>query len=422
MKKGRMAMDNFVYTNPIKWLFGKDQINNVAQEILPYGKRILLVYGRKHIKETGVYDRITKLLKEAGIEWIDLEGVQPNPRLELAQKGIEICKNENIEFILGVGGGSTSDTAKTIGMGAKVDYNIWEAYEDFHNIIHGNEGDFWHIPTECLPVGVVMTKAGTGSEFDYTSVLSNRKTLEKLMIINKVMYPKFAIDDPSLTYTLPPEEISFGIADIMSHILELYFSHTKNTILLDRMKESLLKTVIESAPKALDNPKDYDAQSNLLYAAAWACSEQNVVGLTSEWAAHMIEHEITAITDLNHGHGMAIVYIAWMKYALETFPEKFARVAEVVWGVKRKGRSDIEVGMEGIEKMREFLRSLGIPLTLKEAGVDPSLLPRIAKQAVRFGPIGTSKLLYEEDVLKILESAMGYTSDELLLASKESGV
>lgn len=399
-------MDNFVYYNPVKLLFGKGQLDKVAEEILPYGKKILFVYGQKHLKQTGVYEKITKLLKDAGIEWIELAGVHPNPRLELVKKGIDICKKENIDFILGAGGGSTSDTAKAIAMGSKVDYDIWHAYEDFHNIMHGNKVDSPHIPSETLPFGVIMTKAGTGSGFDYTSVLSNHATKEKLMVINKALYAKFLIHDVTLIYTLPENERVFGIADIMTHIMEQYFTPTEHTELLDRYKEANLLTVIESGKEVLKNPENYNAQANLLYIAALACCDLSMTGTLGGWDSHMIEHEITAATDLNHGYGMAIVYYGWMKYVINTLPGKFARFATNVWKVKRNGKNDFEVGMEGIEKTAEFWRSMGIKLSLKDAGISMDVINRAAKQAVRFGPLGILKQLKEADVLKILKAVI----------------
>jgi alcohol dehydrogenase YqhD (iron-dependent ADH family) len=398
-------MENFVYSNPVKMLFGKGQLDNVAQEILPYGKRVLFVYGKKHLKENGVYDRITQQLKDAGIAWVDLGGVESNPKLDLVEKGIAICREENIDFVLAVGGGSSSDTAKAITLGAKADFPIWQAYEDFHNLMHGNEVEDPKVPAEALPLGVVMTKAGTGSEFDYTTVLSNREAKEKLMIINKVMYPKFCILDPTLTFTLPREQIAFGTADIMTHYFEQYFAKGDGTEMLDRSKEAGIKTVIESGARAVKNPDDYTAQGNLLYCAAWACSDHSMTGIYGGWDSHMIEHEISAITDLNHGWGMAIVYLGWMRYMIEEMPEKFGLFAEKVWGIERR-HPDVEIGMEAIERTAEFWRSLGIPLTLKEAGVDPAIIPQAAKRAVRFGPIGLIKPLGEEDAVKILESVV----------------
>jgi alcohol dehydrogenase YqhD (iron-dependent ADH family) len=398
-------MESYIYSNPVKLLSGEGQLDSLAGEIQPYGKRVLFVYGRNHIKEYRVYDRIAQSLQDADIGWIELGGVQPNPRAALVRKGIEICKSEGIDFVLGVGGGSTSDSVKAIGMGACVDYDIWDAYEDFHHLMHGAEGEYPHVPTGMLPIGVVMTKPGTGSEFDYTSVLSNRSTLEKLMVINKVMYPKFAIHDPALASTLPAQEISYGVADIMTHLFEQYFTLSQDTDILDRYKEAGLRTVIESGQRALKDPGDRAAQSYLLYVAAWACSDQSMCGAMGGWAAHMIEHEISAITDLNHGHGMAIVYIAWLKYVAHAIPHKLAQYGESVWGIERKGRSEADMATEAIERTAEFWSSLGIPLNLREAGIDTSIIQVAAKQAVRFGPLFSVVELGEQDVLKILEMA-----------------
>lgn len=397
-------MENYAYSNPVKLLYGAGAVDRVAEEIAPYGKKVLLVYGQHHVKDTGLYDRITKQLAQAGLEWCDLPGVKANPKLDLVQKGIEICRQDKIDFILAVGGGSVSDTAKAISMGAKIDYDVWQLYEDFHRTMHGAKGPDLHIPTEALPVGVVMTKAATGSEFDYTSVLSNPATHEKLMVINKVMYARFAIHDPTLTYTVPKEEIAYGTADIMTHYLEQYFTHSTDTEPLDRYQEAGVKTVIESGRRALRNPADSAAQSNLLYCAAWACSDQNMCGAFGGWAAHMMEHEVSAITDINHGHGMAIVYLPWMRSILESVPGKLAQYGERVWDINRRGRSDLDVGREAIDRTADFWSSLGISLTWDEAGVDRAVLPTAAGCAVRFGPLFSVNELGQADVLQIYQA------------------
>jgi alcohol dehydrogenase YqhD (iron-dependent ADH family) len=194
-------MENFSYYNPVKMLFGKGQIEYLASEILPYGKRVLLVYGQHHLKATGLYDKITRMLTKAGITWVDLEGVHPNPRYQLVEDGITICRNENIEFVLGIGGGSVSDTAKAVAIGTRMNFDLWDAYEDFNYAMHDPSRIAKHSVGDVLPFGIVMTKAGTGSEFDYTSVLSRRETREKIMIIDKRIYAKFCIDDPDLYNT-----------------------------------------------------------------------------------------------------------------------------------------------------------------------------------------------------------------------------
>lgn len=398
-------MENFVYHSPTKLLFGKGQLENLAQEILPYGRRVLFVYGEKHIRQYGVYDRVINLLRAADISWIDLGGVNPNPRMDKVYEGIDICREEKIDFILAVGGGSVSDTAKAIAAGAKADFDIWHAFADFLRHVPDSEKK---IPCEALPIGVVITKAGTGSEFDLTSVMTKWEEgapHEKLLHMNPIFYPRVAICDPTLTNTLPPDQTAYGIADMMTHYFEQYFSLSENTEYLDRMKEGALKTIITCGPRAIADPKDYAARAELMYAALWSCSAQNITGVVPEWTSHFIEHEITALTDLNHGLGMAVIFPAWMRYVIGDHPARFARYASEVWGISRKGRDDLAVGLEGIEKTVEFWASLGIPTSWTEAGVDPTILPVAAKRALRFGTMGSFKQLEEEDVLHILHSA-----------------
>ncbi len=395
-------MENFNYYNPVNMLFGKGQINNLAECITPYGKRVLLVYGQKHIKQTGLYYKIVAMLDNAGISRFELEGVHPNPRYKLVEEGIEICRKEGIEFILGVGGGSVSDTAKAIAIGVKMDFDVWDAYEDYNYAMHDPSKVATHVVGEVIPFGIVMTKAGTGSEFDYTSVLSRRETKEKIMIINKKIYAKFCIDDPDLTLTTPVDESMYGVADIMTHFLEQYFSPSQNTLVLDGIKEGQIKAVIEAGRRVKKNPNDYDARSYLLYAAAWACCDQNMCGAIPEWSSHLIEHEFSAQTDLNHGHGMAIVYAGWMPYVLESIPHRFAQYAQNVWGIERNGRNDMELGKAGIDATKAYWEELGITLSLSAAGVEEKYIDIVAERTMRYGGLGSAKSLSKEAIIKLL--------------------
>jgi len=394
-------MDNFVYYDPVRMLFGRGQLDNLADEIKPYGYRILLTYGQGHIKRNGTYDRVTALLRKAGIGWEELSGVHSNPRVDLVRQGIELCRAHKLQLVLGVGGGSTCDTAKAIAAGVELQGDIWNAYIDFHTRIPVSEKKY--VPREALPIGVVMTKAATGSDFDLTSVMTNWETHEKLMIIYNCLFPKFAICDPELQYSLPADQTAYGVADMMTHIFEQYFSHSSDTPAQDRVKEGLLRTMIEMGPRALADPHDYDARSDLLYCASWACSQLVQQGVINDWASHLIEHEVSGITDVNHGLRMAFVYPGWMCYVVEKGPEKFAQYAERVWDIPRAGRDDRDVALDGIERTKQFWSSLGIATTLKQANVDPTIIPRAVKQAVRFGPIGFYRPLGEADVLAILE-------------------
>lgn len=400
-------MENFTSQCPTKIIFGKDQLETLGDEILPYGNRVLFVYGENHLKQNGNYEKIATILRKSEIEWVELPGIKPNPRIDMVHRGIELCRDNKVEFILAVGGGSVSDTAKAIAMGVKTDYDIWEAYNFFHaNLMHQpqNPPEKILIPNDALPVGVVITKSGTGSEFDLTSVQTNPELKEKLLIMNPVIYPKFAFCDPTLTYSLPKEELAFGIADMMTHYFEQYFSPSHNTVFLDNIKEGILRTIIQNGEKAMENPTDYAIRSELMYAAVYSCSALNITGVIPEWTSHFIEHEISAKNDLNHGCGMAIVYPSWMKYVYKEHPEKFAQYAERVWGIPRNGNLDEEVALEGIKKTQDFWKSLGIPSTLKEVNVDKSWFPEMAKKAVRFGPLGSIKTIEENDALQILNS------------------
>jgi alcohol dehydrogenase len=225
------------------------------------------------------------------------------------------------------------------------------------------------------------------------------------MVINKVMYPKFAVHDPSLMVTMPHRELAFGTADIMTHLMEQYFTLSKDTDILDRYKEAGLKTVIEAGKRVLQDPTDQAAHANLLYVSAWACSDLSMCGAMGGWAAHMIEHEISAATDLNHGNGMAIIYPVWMQYLLDAAPQKFAQYGERVWGLQSKGRSPAEVGQEAIQRTVDFWTSLGISLKWDAVNVDSSVLPRAASQAVRFGALFSLRWLQDSDVLNILQMA-----------------
>lgn len=397
-------MDNFTYSNSVKHIFGRGQLAQAGVEAARYGRRALLVYGQNHLKKTGTHAKLLGCLKAAGLEVFELGGVHPNPRVELVREGIRLCREQKIEVLLGAGGGSVCDTTKAIAFGAGMKEDVWEAYETFHQQMHGRTPAAPAVPQTSLPFGIIMTKPGTGSDFDYTSVLSNSATGEKLMVINKVMYPKFSIIDPELAFTLPREELVYGVADIMSHVMEQYFTATKGVEIGDQYKEASLRVVIEAGRRCLADQKDYDAWSYLFYAASWACSDQSMTGASGGWDAHMIEHELSAATDLNHGRGMAIVYSGWMPYVQPALTAKFARFAEKVWGLPREGRDDAALGRLAIERTRDYWKELGIPLTLKSAGVDAAVIKRAAAQAVRFGPLGLVKPLGQADVEAVLTS------------------
>ncbi|MCM3588442.1 iron-containing alcohol dehydrogenase [Mesobacillus maritimus] len=387
-------MDNFTFLNPTKLVFGKGQLDQLTKEISRYGKKVLLVYGGGSIKRSGLYDDVQKLLAEMGATVFELSGVEPNPRLSTANKGIKICKEEGVEFILAVGGGSVIDCTKLIAAGAKYD------------------GDAWDIVTkkvfakEALPFGTVLTLAATGSEMNSGSVITNWETKEKHGWGSPVTFPKFSILDPVHTFSVPKNQTIYGIVDMMSHVLEHYFHQAEMTEFQDRMCEGLLLTVMETAPKLLDDLENYDHRATILYCGTMALNGMLSMGFRGDWATHNIEHAVSAVYDIPHGGGLAILFPNWMKHNLHVKPERFKKLAVRVFGVTSDGKNDEEIGMEGIEKLREFWNSIGAPSRLADYDIDDSQLEVMADKAMVNGEFGNFTKLNKEDVLKIYQMSL----------------
>jgi alcohol dehydrogenase YqhD (iron-dependent ADH family) len=288
-------MLNFEYSNPTKIIFGKDSVEKIGNEITKYGNKILLVTGGGSVKKMGLYDKVINELKKIDAQIFEVKNIQPNPKLSSVYEGIEICKNNDIEFILAVGGGSVIDAAKGIAAGSKTDIDIWEYYLRKHQV------------TDALPLGAVLTLAATGTEMNGNSVVTNWDTNEKLHIGATCLNPKFSILDPVNTYSVPKKHTVNGCIDIIIHVFEQYFSKTLETPLQDRLCESIIKTTIENTYKVLENPNDYDARANIMWSGTMALN--NIVGLGKEqdWATHAIEHELSAEYDISHGAGLAIL-------------------------------------------------------------------------------------------------------------------
>ena len=382
-------MENFTYQNPTKLIFGKGQLEQLKNEIPSYGNRVLLVYGGGSIKRNGLYDQVIGKLKEIHVKIFELSGVEPNPRISTVRKGVEICKSEGIDFILAVGGGSTIDCTKAIAAGAKYD------------------GDAWDIVTkktivkEALPFGTVLTLAATGSEMNSSSVITNWETNEKYGWGSPHVYPRFSILDPVNTFTVPRNQTIYGIVDMMSHTFENYFHTTEHTDFQDHMCESLLKTVIETAPKLLDNLEDYEHRATMLYCGTMALNGMLSMGYRGDWATHNLEHAVSAVYDIPHGGGLAILFPNWMKHVLSTKPERFKQLAVRVFGVNPEGKSAEEAGLEGIEKLREFWNSIGAPSRLADYEIDDTKLDMMADKAMAKGEYGNFKKLNREDALAI---------------------
>lgn len=385
-------MRNFIFHNPTKIIFGTDSTNEVGKETRSLGNKILLVIGQGSVKKIGLYDKVVKLLKEEGIYIFELEGVKPNPRVDLVRKGIQMVKENNIDGILAVGGGSVIDTAKAIAAGVSYEGDVWDLFK-YRKPIK---------PT--IPIGVVLTLAATGSEMNGNAVISNTETQEKLAISSPYIYPKFSILDPKNTVSVPLNHTLYGIVDILSHVFEQYFDKVNDAVLQDRFAETIMKTVIETTPKLIQNPENLEARATILWCGTNALNGIIGVGKEQDWASHAIEHAISAIYDIPHGLGLAIVFPHWMKYVLDVIPHKFASFGRNVWGLQ--GSDDFELGLKAIDKLIDFYESIGIPTKLSKIGINDEKLEEMAEKATLFGPVGNVKKLTKDDVYKILQMCL----------------
>lgn len=393
-KGGYFFMNNFTYQNPTKLIFGKGQIEQLSKEIPQYGTKVLLVYGGGSIKKNGLYDEIMTQLKNIDADIHELSGVEPNPRITTVRKGVEICKKENIEFILAAGGGSVIDCTKAIAAGAKYDGDAWDLVTKKAPI------------KEALPFGTVLTIAATGSEMNSGSVITNWETKEKYGWGSPLTFPKFSILDPVNTFTVPKNHTVYGMVDMMSHVFEQYFHQKTNAPLQDRFCESLLLTVIESGPKLLNELDNYELRETILYSGTIALNGYLQVGYRGDWASHNIEHAVSAVYDIPHAGGLAIIFPNWMKHVLHEDVSRFKQVAVRVFGVNPEGKTDEETALEGIAKLREFWSSLGAPTKLSDYDIDDSKLEEMADKAMINGEFGNFKKLNREDVLAILRASL----------------
>lgn len=386
-------MLDFTYTISTKILFGRNKIQQLADEIEPYGKRILLVYGSGSIKETGVYDAVINVLTKHSLVFFELPGIQPNPRISSVRQGIDLCKAHDIDCIVAVGGGSVIDTAKTIATGLYHEGDPWDLFLLGDSAIQ-----------KALPVGTVLTLAATGSEMNGNAVISNEQTEQKLAIHHDVLRPRFSILDPTVTFSVPKNQTAAGVVDIFSHVLEQYFSPTKEAFVQNRIAESLLLTCIQYGPIALREPTNYEARAQLMWTSSLALNGLLGYGRITDWATHGIEHAVSAAYDVTHGVGLAILTPHWMEYVLgaETL-DTFVEYARNVW--KIKGNDDVSIAKKGIEKTQKFFVRLGMPRTLREVGVKQEKLEGIAEKTVMYRDVGKLRKLGKDDVLKILQNS-----------------
>lgn len=387
-------MNTFSFYNPVKIHFGKESIEQLRKELPQYGKNILIVYGGGSIKSNGVYDAIMSILNELAMNVFELSGVEPNPRVETARKGIAICKEQNIDIVLAVGGGSVIDCSKLIVAGAKVEQDAWD-------IVMKKV-----IPTEALPLATVLTIAATASEMNSGSVITNQETKEKFGWGSPTVFPKFSILDPTYTFTLPANQTVNGVVDTMSHILEQYFHNATNTPLTDEMSEGILRTLIDVAPKALKDPTNYEHRETLMLAGTLGLNGFLGLGARGDWATHNIEHSVSAYYDIAHAAGLAIIFPNWMKHNLKVNPARFAKLAVNVFGIEQEGKKEEQVALEGIEALSAFWTSIGAPNKLADFDIDATYFNEMVEHCLVYGPFGNFNKLQAEDVRKILEMSL----------------
>lgn len=390
-------MIDFTLRIPTKIYFGKDSLSHLTKETRRLGRRVLLVYGGGSVKRTGLYQQAVALLQAENAEISELSGVQPNPRLGLVREGIALCREKNAEWVLALGGGSAIDTAKAIANGVFYDGDPWDLFEGKGR----NE--------RALPLGAVPTLPAAGSEMSDSCVITRESDQCKRGRNTPLNYPSFAILNPEYTYTLPPFQTACGAADILAHMMERYFTNTEHVELIDRMTEGAMKTVLHQTPVALKTPDDYNARSELTWAAALAHNGLLGTGRETDWASHKLEHELSALYDVAHGAGLAIVFPAWMKYAVSRGrARKLAQFACRVFDVPETFGSEEEIAAEGVARLESFYRSIGLHTTLGEIGIGEENFQRMARRAVALGggQVGRYLPLREEDVLAIYRLAL----------------
>lgn len=387
-------MRPFVFHNPTQLIFGKGKLSALSGEVAKYGRNVLLVYGGGSIKRSGLYDQVIALLKEANAVVTELAGVEPNPRLSTVHKGVALCREHNIDLILAVGGGSVIDCSKAIAVGAKYDGDMWDFVERKA------------VPQAGLPLGTVLTMAATGSEMNGGSVITNEVTQEKMGWGSPHAYPSFSILDPVHTFSLPRDQTVYGIVDIMSHVLEHYFHQDTNTPVQDGFCETILRTVIDTAPKLVEDLENYELRETVMYCGTMALNGMINMGMAGDWGTHNIEHAVSAVYDIPHGGGLAILFPNWMKYNLKSDPQRFKSLAVNVFGIDPTGKSDEAIGLEGIEALRSFWNSIGAPSTLGSYDIDDSQIDAMADKAMRFGPFGNFRKLQRDDVVEIYKMSL----------------
>ena len=386
-------MNNFTFYSPTYFVFGKEEEQKAGKYVKRFGgTRVLIHYGGGSVVRSGLLERIKESLKEEEISFVELGGVKPNPRSGLVYEGIELCKKEKIDFILAVGGGSTIDSSKAIAAGVLYEGDFWDFYQ-------GKE------VTKALPVGTVLTIAAAGSEGSPDSVITKEEGMYKRGASGEALRPAFSILNPELTMTLPAYQTAAGATDIMAHVFERYFTNTKEVEITDRLCEAVLLTMVKEVPKVIENPLDYEARANIMWAGMVAHNNICGVGRDQDWSSHIIEHELSAVYDCAHGAGLAVVFPAWMTYTMHHDVTRFAKLAVRLWGCEMDYEHPEKTAKAGIHRLKEFLTSIGMPITFEQLGAKEEDIEKMAQVACygdgRDGSFGGFVSLQKQDVIEI---------------------
>lgn len=391
-------MINFDYQSPTKVIFGKGAEMKAGEEVKAWGgHKVMIPYGGEYLKKNGLLDRVHQSLTEAGIEYVDLDGVVPNPHLGLVKEGIRICKEEGVDFLLPIGGGSAIDTAKGIAYGLVNDFEL-------EDLLLGK------VTTDKIaPLGCISTIAATGSETSNSMVITIEDGWLKRSYNHDCARPKFAIMNPELTYTLPVYQTASGSSDIMMHTMERYFTNTKDVDLIDRMAEGLLVAVREAAKVAVKTPDDYEARATLMWAGSLSHNGLTGTGRVADFASHKIEHELGGMFDVAHGAGLCAIWGSWARYVYKTNPARFAQFAVRVFDVPENFQDVEATALRGIEAWEDWCRVIGMPTNLRELGVEPTdeQIDEMAEKCVATGGghVGFFQTLYKDDVVQIYKNA-----------------
>lgn len=383
-------MENFIYNNPTKILFGRGMEDKIAEEILPYGKRVMIHYGGGSIKKSGLLDKIVDLLIAADLEVFEFGGVVANPRVQLVDEAVAFCKVNKIDFILAIGGGSVIDSTKAIAAGSKLDVPLWDY------ITQGNR------VCNCLPYGVILTLPGSGSEMNHACILNNEITGEKKGFT--LPHPKFSILNPELMASAPREQIANGIVDMFSHAMEMYFTKSQNVLITDSLLEAVMKTIYELGATVYENPNDYDNASQIMWASTTAHNYSLGVGRIQEWTVHLIEHELSGLYDIPHARGLAIIMPAWMKHVYKEDVERFARFANKIFNVEVNFDNLEETALKGIKAYENWLNAFDMPKSLGDYDLIDVNFELIADRLTKNGSqdVGRFKSLSKADMMNIL--------------------